>query len=390
MLKATVIVPTFDHGPTLYESVGSALRQSVSDLEIFIIGDGVPDLTRDVVADLMAQDDRIRFFDHPKDMRHGEVYRHQALAEARGKIVCYLPDDDLWWPDHVAYLDKLLRQADFAHSLPFYLNADGSLGGVYTVDLSLPADRESMLAGFSQIHLACAGHTLEMYRRLPYGWCTTPRGIYTDLYFFQRFLEQPACRAVSGMRPTTLIFPSPGRGQASTEARVTELKTWNAKLADPTWQAAFTQEMLEWLARDRAVQVAHLRQRLHFQLDTGLGWYPFETHQGEIFRWVNNDAEIVGWLPATTRLELRLEVEPGPGVQGHPFELQVLDENDQLVASHFVNQREHVKLVLPAQPGRTCVYRLHVASGGHPSPNDNRTLNFRVFKASLFNLTGPT
>ena len=37
---ATILVPTHDHGPTLRASVASALRQTVSDIEVFIVGDG--------------------------------------------------------------------------------------------------------------------------------------------------------------------------------------------------------------------------------------------------------------------------------------------------------------------------------------------------------------
>ena len=71
--KATVLVPTHDHGPTLLYSVRSALAQTVPDIEVFIVGDGVPDVTREVVARLMDEDKRIRFFDNPKGPRHGVV-----------------------------------------------------------------------------------------------------------------------------------------------------------------------------------------------------------------------------------------------------------------------------------------------------------------------------
>jgi glycosyltransferase involved in cell wall biosynthesis len=389
MLKATVIVPTHDHGPTLYESVGSALNQTVREIEVFIIGDGVPDITREIVADLMAQDGRVRFFDHPKNSRHGEIYRHQALAEARGEIVCYLDDDDLWLPEHLEYMRELLRQADFAHSLSLYINPDGSVGGVYAMDLALPVYRESILTGFSQIHMVGAAHTRSMYQRLPYGWRTTPQGIYSDLYMWQQFMEQPACRAVSGMRPTALAFPSPQRLTHTIEQRVAELKEWNAKLADPERRHRFEIELLDWVVRDRALQLAHLRPRLHFQLDTGSGWYPFETHSGEAFRWVNNDAEVIAWVPRVARQELRLELEPGPGLDCQPFELQILDESGQQVAGALVRGREVINVILPTVPGRTAVFRLHVEGGGKSIPGDSRTLNFRIFKASLFNLTGP-
>jgi glycosyltransferase involved in cell wall biosynthesis len=101
-VAATVIVPTHDHGPTLRLSVGSALAQTIEDIEVLVIGDGVPDVTREIVGELSRNDERLRFFDHPKGLRHGELYRHEALAQARGEIVCYLSDDDLWFPEHVA------------------------------------------------------------------------------------------------------------------------------------------------------------------------------------------------------------------------------------------------------------------------------------------------
>src|SRR6185437_15846190 len=95
---ATVLIPTHDHGRTLLRSVPSALAQTVSELEVFVVGDGVPDETRELMTELAAADNRVRFFDNPKGERHGEAHRHAALQEARGEIVCYLSDDDVWLP----------------------------------------------------------------------------------------------------------------------------------------------------------------------------------------------------------------------------------------------------------------------------------------------------
>src|SRR5262249_18307632 len=110
MPEATVLIPTHDHGPTLLRAARSALAQSVEELELFIVGHGAPDVAREVVAELMAEDRRVRFFDNPKGPRHGEILRHAALAHARGRIVCYLSDDDLWLPDHLATMGRLLRE----------------------------------------------------------------------------------------------------------------------------------------------------------------------------------------------------------------------------------------------------------------------------------------
>lgn len=82
MPRATVLIPTFDHGETLLYSVRSALRQTVSDIEIFVVGDGVPTPARRFIEELIAEDPRVRFFANDKGPRHGEVHRARALPTA--------------------------------------------------------------------------------------------------------------------------------------------------------------------------------------------------------------------------------------------------------------------------------------------------------------------
>ncbi len=265
MSKATVVIPTFDHGLTLFRSVGSALKQTVADIEIFIIGDGVPDVSREIVAELMRRDDRVRFFDHPKGPRHGEVYRHEALAQARGEIVCYLADDDLWMPEHVETMLGLLGDADFAHTLSIGLDGAGRLLG-WRLDLSLPAERALVLSGKKGVSLACMGHTLEMYRRLPFGWRTTPQGIATDVYMQQQFLAQPDCRAASGTRPTMLHFASPARTHWTPDERLAELDHWQRRLSEAQGRADFISEILDWVLRDYMVIENCLTWRLRARM----------------------------------------------------------------------------------------------------------------------------
>ena len=252
-VTATVLIPTFNHGPTLRHSVGSVLEQTVRELEVFIVGDGVPDVTREIVADLMRHDERIRFFDNPKGQRTGEIHRHQALAEARGEIVCYLSDDDLWLPDHVETMRNLLEEADYANALMLHLDAAGGLG-VAPLDLSYPGERELVVMGLKGTSLSSMSHTLEMYRRLPYGWRTTPDGIYTDYYMQQQFLGEASCCAVSSMRPTMLKFKSPDRNGWTLEQRVTELEEWRRKFRNPAEREKLVYQVLEVLVREVALR----------------------------------------------------------------------------------------------------------------------------------------
>ena len=197
------------------------------------------------MRELAADDERIRFFDHPKDASNGERYRHEALADARGEIVCYLGDDDLWFPEHVETMRGLLAEADFAHAPPLAIAPDGRLEHK-TIDLALPVFRRGMAARLrSWIPISNAAHTLAAYRALPSGWTTSPPGSPSDLVMWSKFLAEPGVRAVSGTRPTVLFFPSILRRGWTADEREAELAVWAERARDPAWRAEFVLEVLD-------------------------------------------------------------------------------------------------------------------------------------------------
>jgi glycosyltransferase involved in cell wall biosynthesis len=140
MVDATILVPTHRHVPLLPHALASALDQE-GRVELFVVGDGVEEATREVVA-RHANDPRVRFFDFPKGPRNGEAYRHEVLQEAGGRIVCYLSDDDLLLRDHAAEMGKLLEQADFAHAVSARIRGDGELE-VFPWNYGRPEFREA-------------------------------------------------------------------------------------------------------------------------------------------------------------------------------------------------------------------------------------------------------
>jgi glycosyltransferase involved in cell wall biosynthesis len=256
MMAATVLIPTHDHGPTLVRALASALEQSVRDIEIFVVGDGVPDVTRTIMAEAVARDARVRFFDNPKGPRHGEAHRHSALAEARGVIVCYLSDDDLWFPEHVETMLRVLERADFAGALPVRVDPDGRLGGP-AQDLSLPETKALMLAGHNRVPLSCGAHTLAMYRRLPHGWRPAPDGAHSDLHMWQQFLADPDCLAVSSTRPTVIHLPTLYYQHWRTPEALAVLDRWLARIRDEAWRRDFVYDVLDFTARFRAQAEFH-------------------------------------------------------------------------------------------------------------------------------------
>jgi len=228
------------------------------------MGDGVDDDTRAVIDDLMDRDSRLKFFDHPKHERRGEPHRHRALAQALGKVVCYLCDRDLMLPNHIETLEHLLRNSDFGHTfISDVLPRQDCLRVVHEVDLSDASDRRWVLAkrcgARNGIPLSFAAHTLEMYRKLPYGWRTTPEDTFTDIYMWEQFLAHPECRAISGTVPTILYFPRGNRTEWSVQEKLEELKLWSERIKGPSWNNWFLQQTVHVLAKDRILRARQLR-----------------------------------------------------------------------------------------------------------------------------------
>jgi GalNAc5-diNAcBac-PP-undecaprenol beta-1,3-glucosyltransferase len=274
--RATVLIPTHDHGATLLHSTRSALAQTVREIEVFVVGDGMSPDTTLAADELERADTRVRVFRFPKGPRHGEIHRHAALAEASGAIVCYLSDDDLWLPNHVEVMEELLRAADFAHTLGIRVQPDGRLRVGNKVDFGLPGIRDLVFTPGLRVggtSLSAMAHTMAMYRRLPAGWDTTPAGTPTEVAMSRKFIQQSECRLASGTTPTLIRFPSPGRRGWPPEQRLAELSAWSRQIESEEWGARLPSLAFEAVVRadaEKFVQLkvlkhAHLRKRRAFR-----------------------------------------------------------------------------------------------------------------------------
>jgi len=133
---------------------------------------------------------------------------------------------------------RLLENADFAHSAPAYLDEQGQL--VFMPwDLSRPEFAWLMRSGKGSIGLTGAAHTLEAYRRLPYGWRTTPAGLPTDRYMWLQWLDLPGFKGVTAERLTHLHLPDHGWRSITEAERAAALADWFRR----SREAGFAEEL---------------------------------------------------------------------------------------------------------------------------------------------------
>ncbi len=139
--RVSVVIATNRGGPWLDEAVASVLAQTIDDLEVIIVDDGVPGGVRQ----LAALDDRIRLV---AGRQAGiSTARNIGNAAARGELVAVLDDDDRWMPDklerQLALLDRHPESA-MCHTQFERINADGVVIGP---GWSSPAGIAELLAG---------------------------------------------------------------------------------------------------------------------------------------------------------------------------------------------------------------------------------------------------
>lgn len=238
-LRASVLISTHDHAATLPWAVRSVLRQTLTDIEVVIIGDGVTEATRAAAEGLVVEDPRVRFLDFPKGPHHGEIYRHEAILAARSDAILYLCDDDLLLPEHAFDMVGLLAQAHLAQCRNGYFDSAGRLE-LYPTDLADPVAVAWHLAEprRNMVSLTGTAHSRDFYLALGSPWETTPAGQWPDHYMWKKFFRHPGFVGATSRRMTALQFPTStdGRDAWSEAERREELRPWAELVARPDAQ----------------------------------------------------------------------------------------------------------------------------------------------------------
>jgi glycosyltransferase involved in cell wall biosynthesis len=113
----SVITATYNWSSVLRHAITSVQRQTLTDLEMIIVGDACSDDSGEVVAAL--NDGRLRWHNRVENSGSQGLPNNDGLAMARGRYVAYLGHDDLWHPTHLETMVATIEesQADMVYAL---------------------------------------------------------------------------------------------------------------------------------------------------------------------------------------------------------------------------------------------------------------------------------
>jgi glycosyltransferase involved in cell wall biosynthesis len=248
-VRIAAAISTHNRRETALLAARSALAQTHSPEQVFIVCDGCDDGTQEAARAL--GDPRVVVLDKPKGPGAGWINRNDVLEQAQADVVAWLADDDLWLPHHLERIAPLYETgvAELVQASCVLVEADDSMHG-HGLDWGVPRFRQGALeTGRHETPSSAVSHTIGLGVRAG-GWRTVDW--YGDKDFWHRMLRLSS-RTSMLAEPTVLFFRAWERDQPY-EDRVRQNAAYFERTLDPAELARLRAEMARAVhARQAAV-----------------------------------------------------------------------------------------------------------------------------------------
>ena len=94
--KISVIIPTYNRGNLIGNSIKSVLNQTYKNFEVIVVDDGSTDKTKEVVD--IFKDERIKYIKLSQNTGASNA-RNIGIKNSNGKYISFQDSDDIYYPD---------------------------------------------------------------------------------------------------------------------------------------------------------------------------------------------------------------------------------------------------------------------------------------------------
>ena len=95
-MLVSVIMPTYNCGKYIAQSLDSVISQTITDWEVQIVDDCSTDNTAEVIKDYLEKYPNIHYTVLAQNSGPA-VARTEAIKRAKGKYIAFLDSDDIWY-----------------------------------------------------------------------------------------------------------------------------------------------------------------------------------------------------------------------------------------------------------------------------------------------------
>ncbi len=128
----SVIMPTYNAGKYLSDSIGSILAQTYENLELLITDDGsTEERTLQLLKEFCEKDPRVKVVYLKENLGSGHS-RNNAIERAEGRYIAFCDCDDRWMPEKLERQIAYMQEKDCALVSSSYLicNEDSEITGI--------------------------------------------------------------------------------------------------------------------------------------------------------------------------------------------------------------------------------------------------------------------
>lgn len=116
MAKVSIIIPSYKRAEYLKISIESVFRQTIDDWELLVIddnGEGTPDqLATAKIIQSFGENPKINYIIHKKN-KGGAAARNTGISAAKGDYICFLDNDDEFYPEKLACQIEVLQNEKY-------------------------------------------------------------------------------------------------------------------------------------------------------------------------------------------------------------------------------------------------------------------------------------
>lgn len=142
--KVSVIMPSYNTGKMIRESIDSILSQTYRNIELLISDDHSSDAeTINILKEYAQKDSRVKVFFLEKNGGAG-IARNNSIQQATGRFIAFCDSDDRWLPEKLERQLAFMKEKECCLSFTSYFTCtyDGTINGKVIVPKTLTLSQE--------------------------------------------------------------------------------------------------------------------------------------------------------------------------------------------------------------------------------------------------------
>ncbi|MDD3078753.1 MAG: glycosyltransferase [Paludibacter sp.] len=177
MIEISIIIPVYNAGKYLYDTLESVKQQTFTEWECICINDGSKDNSVEVINRFTATDNRFRLIDQKN--QGVSVARNAGLDASKGNYIAFLDQDDLMSPTALESLFVLAKKynADLVRGRRINIPDNYQLNELNRIK---PAITHRIISSLNELNFRI------LPRRWMYVWlCLFKKEILSDIRFYE-------------------------------------------------------------------------------------------------------------------------------------------------------------------------------------------------------------